>query len=398
VAASARQGGFQGSIRILSDEHHLPYHRPPLSKAFLTEAEAAAVPLRAEAFYQEQDIKIELGVRVTQLDRPAAALKTAGGALVPFQTLVLATGARPRMPRIDGGDLDGVCFLRSIDDARTLKLRLGEARKIVVIGGGFIGLEVAASCVNLGKGVTVVESLPRLMSRALPELMGDWFAAKHRLHGVELRLGADVTALRGTNGKVNAVSLGDGTEIPADLVVIGIGVVPNEELAAEAGIKCSNGILVDQWGRTSDPTVYAIGDCSRHLSRYSGSPLRLESVQNAMDQARAAGTTLAGKDTPYNAVPWFWSDQYDVKLQMAGLSAGHDARAVRGSLEEGKFSIYYLRQGVLIGVDSVNRPGDHMLARKLVGARCALSVAQVTDVGFDLKALAAQSSSAASGE
>lgn len=389
VAASARQGGFQGSIRILSDERCLPYQRPPLSKIFLTEAGDESVPLRAEAFYREQDISIELGVKATRINRAAKAVETSGGASIPFETLVIATGARARVPNIDGCDLEGVCFLRSIEDARTLKVRLGDARAVAVIGGGFIGLEVAASCAKLGKHVTVIESLPRLMSRALPNVLSDWFANKHLAHGVELMLGSGVTALREMNGHVSAVALSDGTEIPAQLVVIGIGVVPNEELAAEAGIRCSSGILVDKFGRSSDPAIYAIGDCSRHPSRYSDAPLRLESVQNAMDQARAAGATLAGRDTPYDAVPWFWSDQYDIKLQMAGLSAGHDAHAVRGSLEEGKFSIYYLRQGILIGVDSINCPGDHMLARKLVSARCRLSEAQAADVGFNLKTLAA---------
>jgi 3-phenylpropionate/trans-cinnamate dioxygenase ferredoxin reductase subunit len=388
VAASARQSGFQEPIRILSEERHPPYQRPPLSKAFLTEAGDAAIPLRAEAFYREQGIQLELGVKATRLDRAAKILETQGGARIPYQTLVLATGARPRAPAVEGRGLEGVCLLRTIEDARTLKARLAGASSVAVIGGGFIGLEVAASCAKLGKKVTVVESLPRLMSRALPEVLGSWFASKHQSHGVELRLGAGLAAFRGTNGKVSAVALSDGTQIDAQLVVVGIGVLPNEELAAEAGLQCANGVLVDRFGRSSDPAVYAIGDCSRHLSRYAPSPLRLESVQNAMDQARAAGATLAGKETPYDAVPWFWSDQYDVKLQMAGLSAGHDAHAVRGSLDEGKFSIYYLRQGTLVGVDSVNRPADHMLARKLVAARCTLSVAQAADAGFDLKALA----------
>lgn len=386
VAASARQAGYQEPIRILSEERHLPYQRPPLSKAFLTDPGNDSQPLRAEAFYREQGIALELDARVVAIDRAARQVRTAGAA-VPYDRLVLATGARPRRLECEGNELDGVCLLRTIEDARAIKQRLASAAAVAIIGGGFIGLEVAASCAKLGKAVTVIEALPRLMSRALPALLGDWFAARHRAHGVDLRMGSAVRKLRGEQGKVRAVVLSDGTEVPADLVIAGIGVVPNEELAAAAGLSCANGVVVDRHGRTQDPDIFALGDCSRHPSRYCDTPLRLESVQNAMDQARAAGATLAGKETPYDAVPWFWSDQYDLKLQMAGLSAGHDAHAVRGSMDEGKFSVYYLRQGRLIGVDSVNRPGDHMLARKLVAACCALTPAQAADAAFDLKAL-----------
>jgi 3-phenylpropionate/trans-cinnamate dioxygenase ferredoxin reductase subunit len=389
VAASARQNGYQEPIRILSEESHIPYQRPPLSKGFLTDAGDDAMPLRAEAFYREQGIALELGTKVTLLDPARKQVLVAGGARLPYDRLVLATGARPRALALEGHELEGVFTLRTIQDARAIKQRLRAAQSVAVIGGGFIGLEAAASCRKLGKQVTVIEALPRLMARALPALLADWFAARHRSHGVDLRLGAGVSALRGAGGSVRAVALADGMEIPAELVIVGIGVLPNEELAAAAGLRCANGIVVDHHGRSSDTNIFALGDCSRHPSRYSEAPLRLESVQNAMDQARAAGATLAGKETPYDSVPWFWSDQYDLKLQMAGLSAGHDEHALRGSLEEGKFSLYYLRQGRLVGVDSVNRPGDHMLARKLVSARCTLSAAQAADAGFDLKALAA---------
>jgi 3-phenylpropionate/trans-cinnamate dioxygenase ferredoxin reductase subunit len=389
AAASARQGGYQEPIRILSEDRHAPYQRPPLSKAFLTEASDAAVSLRAETFYVEQRIALELEVRAAGIERAGKQVVTASGARLPYDQLVLATGSRPRALDVEGGGLEGVCMLRSLDDARAIKRRLAEAQSVAVIGGGFIGLEAAASCTKLGKHVTVIEALPRLMSRALPATLAEWFAAKHRAHGVELRVGIGVAALRGSSGSVRSVVLSDGAEIPAQLVIVGIGVVPNEELAHAAGLACANGVLVDPLGRSSDPGIFAIGDCSRHPSRYSDSPLRLESVQNAMDQARAAGATIAGKDTPYDTVPWFWSDQYDVKMQMAGLSAGHDAHAVRGSTEEGRFSVFYFRRDRLIAVDSVNRPAEHMLARKLIAARSALSPAQAADAGFDLKALAA---------
>jgi 3-phenylpropionate/trans-cinnamate dioxygenase ferredoxin reductase subunit len=386
-AASARQAGYQEPIRILSDDRHAPYQRPPLSKAFLTDAGDAPVALRADAFYAEQRIALELGVRVARIDRPDKQVVTEGGASLPYDKLVLATGARPRTLAVEGSALEGVCLLRSLDDARSIKRRLAEVQSVAVIGGGFIGLEVAASCAKLGKQVTVIEALPRLMSRALPAMLADWFAGKHRAHGADLRLGIGVAAFRGTGGSVRSVVLSDGAEIPAQLVIAGIGVVPNEELAREAGLSCANGVLVDALGRSNDPDIFALGDCSRHPSRYSDAPLRLESVQNAMDQARAAGATIAGKDTPYDTVPWFWSDQYDVKLQMSGLSAGHDAHAIRGSVEEGRFSVFYFRADRLIGVDSVNRPAEHLLTRKLVG-RKALTAAQAADASYDLKAAA----------
>jgi len=387
-AASARQGGYQEPIRILSADRHAPYQRPPLSKAFLIDPGDSAVPLRADTFYPDQRIALELGVRVERIERSGKQVATVSGARLPYDKLVLATGARPRTLDVEGSGLEGVCLLRSLDDARSIKRRLSEAQTVAVIGGGFIGLEVAASCAKLGKRVTVIEALPRLMSRALPPMLADWFAGKHRAHGADLRLGIGVAAFRGTGGSVHSVVLSDGAEIRAQLVIVGIGVVPNEALAQAAGLPCANGVLVDTLGRSGDPDIFALGDCSRHPSRYSESPLRLESVQNAMDQARSAGATIAGKDTPYDTVPWFWSDQYDVKLQMSGLSAGHDAHAIRGSLDEGRFSVFYFRADRVIGVDSVNRPAEHLLARKLVAGRSALSPAQAADASFDLKALA----------
>jgi len=388
AAASARQGGYQEPIRILSEDRHPPYQRPPLSKAFLTDAGDASVPLRADTFYAEQRITLELGTRVEGIDRGSKHVVTADGVRLRYDKLILATGARPRTMNVDGSALEGVCLLRSLDDARSIKRRLADVQSVAVVGGGFIGLEVAASCAKLGKKVTVIEALPRLMSRALPPMLADWFANQHRAHGADLRLGIGVAAFRGTGGNVHSVGLSGGTEIPAQLVVVGIGVVPNEELAKGAGLSCANGVLVDTFGRSSDPDIFALGDCSRHPSRYSDTPLRLESVQNAMDQGRAAGATIAGKETPYDTIPWFWSDQYDLKLQMSGLSAGHDAHAVRGSLDEGRFSVFYFRADRVIGVDSVNRPAEHLLARKLVAGRSALSPVQAADASFDLKALA----------
>jgi 3-phenylpropionate/trans-cinnamate dioxygenase ferredoxin reductase subunit len=291
---------------------------------------------------------------------------------------------------VAGANLDGVLLLRSLADARALKERIGAAQSIAVVGGGFIGLEVASACASLGKQVTVIEMQERLMARALPPLLSEHFAGVHRRHGVDVRLRTGIAAINGKDGRVVSVALAGGGELPADLVLAGIGVVPNAELAQACGLECADGIRVDRFARTSDPDIVAAGDCTRHPSSYAELPLRLESVQNAMDQSRTAGATLAGKQAPYDAVPWFWSDQYDVKLQMAGLSAGHDAHAVRGSMEEGRFSVYYLRAGRLVAADSLGRPAEHMLARKLVAARAALTPEQAADPSFDLKSCLAK--------
>jgi 3-phenylpropionate/trans-cinnamate dioxygenase ferredoxin reductase subunit len=286
---------------------------------------------------------------------------------------------------LPGADHDGVLQQRSLAEARALKERIGAAQSIAVVGGGFIGLEVASACASLGRRVTVIEMQERLMARALPPLLSEHFAGVHRRRGVDVRLRTGIAAINGRDGRVVSVALAEGGELPADLVLAGIGVVPNAELAQACGLDCADGIRVDRLARTSDPDIVAAGDCTRHPSSYAEAPLRLESVQNAMDQSRTAGATLAGKQAPYDAVPWFWSDQYDIKLQMAGLSARHDALAVRGSMEEGRFSICYLHGGRLTAMDSINRPADHMLARKLIAARAALAPEQAADPSFDLK-------------
>lgn len=388
IAASARQHGYAEPIRIVSEDRDPPYQRPPLSKGFLTgEIAEALLPMRAPKFYADNAISLELQVRVVALERTRRSILTAQGVRIPYARLALATGAHPRTLPVDGTELDGVHFLRSLADARALKERLALAQTVAVIGGGFIGLEVASICAKLGKRVAVIEAQPRLMSRALPTFLAEWLARLHRRHGVALHLGAGVSALRGERGRMRSVALKDGSAIAADLSIIAIGVAPNQEFARVAGLSCQDGIVVDRLARTSDPDIVAAGDCTRHPSSYCNALLRLESVQNAVDQARVAGATIAGKETPYDAVPWFWSEQYDAKLQMAGLSAGHDAYAVRGRPEDGKFSVYYLRAGRLIAADSLGRPADHVLARKLAAARAACTPEQAADESFDLKSL-----------
>jgi|SRR5579872_4355437 len=356
VAWSLRTEGFSESITLIGDEPYLPYQRPPLSKGFLLgKQELESATLRPEKFYQDQRIDLILGERVASIDRASRRVVLASGAGIPYDSLVLATGARVRkLPD------PSALYLRDLDDAARLKDRLDRASRVLVIGGGFIGLEVASAARATGKDVTVVELQPRLMARCVAPVISDFFRDLHRRHGVEILFGAGAPPP------------------PADLVVTGIGVTPNLELAQEAGLPVSDGIGIDDHLRTADPRIYAIGDCAVHGQRG-----RLESVQNAVDQARCAAANIAGKNQPYTAVPWFWTDQFDAKLQMAGLSGAADQTVIRGTAP--RFSVFYFRSGRLIAVDSLNRPADHMAARKLLAAGSTLTPEQAADESFALK-------------
>ena len=388
IAASAREAGYGEPIRIVSEEPVLPYQRPPLSKGYLTGKFApTALPLRAEAFYRDNRIEPLLGTRAEALDLGAGRVTLAGGGHLAFDRLALATGTRPRPLPVPGADLDGVLFLRSLADADRLRSRLDAADSIVVIGGGFIGLELASVAAALGTAVTVIEAQERLLARGVSPQMAAFLAEVHRARGVTLRLGTSVRELRGAEGRVRSVILGDGESLATDLVLIAIGVLPNVELAAQAGLACQDGLVVDRFARAGDQRVVAAGDCTRHPSAFAGQLLRLESVQNAIDQAKTAGTTLAGQEKPYDTVPWFWSDQYEFKLQMVGLVQGHDRHALRGSPEQRRFSIFYFRGSRLIAIDSVNRAADHMLGRKLLALGHSPTPEQVADESFDLQKL-----------
>lgn len=388
IAASAREAGYAGAIRLVSEENSLPYQRPPLSKGFLLgKVPEAALPLRAEAFYRENAIEPLLGRRAVAIDRGAKSLLLQDGMRLPYDRLALATGARAKSLEVTGGALDGVLTLRTIDDARVIRARLSEIGSAVIIGGGFIGLEIAATLAALGKEVAVIEAQSRLLARAASAPLADFLAETHRRRGVRLLFRTTVTEIGGERQRVRWVRCSDGSVLPAELVIVGIGVAPDIDLAASAGLPCPDGIAVDALARTADPAVLAAGDCTCHPSAYAGGPLRLESVQNAIDQARTAGVTAAGAEKPYRSVPWFWSDQYELKLQMAGLARGYDAAVTRGSAAESRFSIYYFRGGDLVAVDSVNRAGDHMLARKLLAARARITPAEAADPSVDLGAL-----------
>lgn len=365
AAEALRAGGFEGELVMLGDEAHGPYHRPPLSKGWLAgEMQAPQLVMRAPEMLAKKGIVLRTGTPVRAIDRARREL-VLDGERIGYDGLVLATGARPR--RLPG--FEAALVLRGRDDAEALAARLAAlkaaGRPLTVIGGGFIGLEVAATARKLGLAVTVLEAQPRLLARALPPLLSDWFAALHRSHGVDLRLGASP----------------DGVD-PAE-AVLGIGVEPDDALARAAGLACDRGILVDDEGRTDDPAIVAAGDCTVRR-RADGTPLRLESVQGATEGAKAAAATLLGQSRPFTATPWFWSDQYDRKLQMAGLSAGADRSVVRGSLDAPSFSVWHFAGGRLIAVDTVNASKEHLVARKLLDAGRGPTPEQAADPAFEL--------------
>ena len=362
VAASLRSEGYAESIALIGDEPHLPYQRPPLSKEFLLgKYPIEKADLRPPTFFEQQRIDLVTGQQVTDIDRGQRRVRLQSGDSIEYSKLVLATGARVRKLPIDGA-----LYLRGRDDAIVLRQRLESAQSIAVVGGGFIGLEVAAAARTLGKRVTVIEAQPRLMARVVAPLISDFYRDLHTQRGVEIQFG-------------------EGLIPPADLVVVGIGVIPNDDLARAAGLATANGIAVDAYLRTSDENIYAIGDCAEFDNPFAGDRVRLESVQNAVDQAKCAAANIAGHQQPYHAVPWFWTHQFDVILQMAGLSAGADRAISRGDPAGGKFSVFYFRGEALKGVDSINRPADHMAGRKLLASETSLTPDQAADLAVDLK-------------
>ena len=392
TAESLRAGGFTGPITMLGDEPYGPYHRPPLSKAWLAgEMDAVQLVMRAPEMLARKNITLRTDTTVVAIDRAAKHVQLADGSTLPYAGLVLATGSTPRALPLPGAQAQGVLALRSRDDASAISERMALCQEqqlpVVVIGGGFIGLEVAATARKKGLAVTVLEAAPRLLGRVLAPVLSDWYAELHRSHGVQLQLGAQITALEAdAQGQVSGVRMADGSLVPAGLVVVGIGVVANEQLAVAAGLECERGIVVDACSRTSDPAIVAAGDCAvRRLP--NGNLLRLESVQNATEQAKSAAAALLGQERPFTATPWFWSDQYDKKLQMAGLSTGADRWSVRGDLSSGSFSVYHFQGERLLAVDSVNASKDHLQARKLLDAGISPTPEQAADATFDLVSL-----------
>ena len=386
LAASLREEGFDGPVALLSAEPHLPYQRPPLSKAFLKGAmELDGLPLRAAKFYEDHRIDLVLGETATRIDRAARRVALASGGTLDYGHLVLATGARQRPLEVPGVGLDGVLVLRDLADARLLRERLVAAERIAVIGAGFIGLEIAATAASLGREVTVVEVSPRPLGRALSPATSAFFLDAHQAFGARFRLGVGVVSLRGSDGAVDSVELTDGTIIPADLAILGIGVLPEDRLARAAGLVCDNGVVVTDHLETGDPSISAIGDCAIFPSAALGFPVRLESVQNAVDQARCLARRLVGKPEPYAALPWFWSDQGDLKLQIVGLSHGCDEWVLRGDPATRAFAMFGFRAGALAAVETVNRSGDHMAARRILGGGLTISPSEAASPDFDLR-------------
>lgn len=369
LASQLRRVGWRGRIVVVGEESSLPYHRPPLSKQFITsDSEPDSIALRPESFYESQDIELRLNVRADALDIANRTVILSTGEALRYDHLALCTGAAVRRLRLGDG-LEGVCYLRTVDDALSIRQSVQSARRAVVIGGGYVGLEAAAVLRQLGLKVTLLERTDRVLSRVAGGQLSAYMEALHRRHGVELVLNADVVAING-KGRVESVSCADGQQFAADLVIIGIGIIPDTRLAQNAGLRIENGIWVDEYCRTSEPFIYAAGDCASHPSALYGRQQRLESVQNANDQARIAAITINGGQEEYQTVPWFWSDQFDIKLQTAGVSVGYDQVEIDGSLTAGSdgFVIrYYLGERLIAG-DCVNRPRDFMAIRKELAA------------------------------
>lgn len=387
AVASLRSEGYDGRLILVSAEVDIPYQRPPLSKAFLKESDHDLLPLRPASFYEKNDIALELGVEAVSIDRPNQALSLNDGRTLPFDQLILAPGSRPRMPPIEGIDLDGIFALRDARDARQIRDRLFAANSVVVVGGGFIGLEIAATARLLGRTVTVLEAADRLMGRVVAPQISDYFLSLHRGWGSDIRLNTPVGGFIGGDGQITAVETADGARIDADMAIVGIGVVPNVELAATAGLATDNGIVVDATMTTSAETIFAIGDCAAFEHWELGERVRLESVQNAVDQAKAVAKTITGKREAYREVPWFWSDQGDFKLQMVGLSNHASSSVLRGKPEDGSFSVFHFDKDRLVAIDSVNRAADHMVGRRMLGAAISPSPQVCGDESSDLKAL-----------
>ncbi len=391
LAASLREAGVEGRVILLGEEGTLPYQRPPLSKAYLLgKIDADMVRLRPERFFAEHRVELRTGTRVIGIDRNARRVVLSACEPIAYDHLVLATGARNRELPVPGARLGGVFQLRTVAEAEALRQALRDARAVVVVGAGFIGLEVAATARALGLDVTVIEAAARPMARALSAPMAEHVRAAHEAAGVRFRFGTTLAQILGADGRARGIETTDGEIVAADCILVGVGVVPNAELAIDAGLAADDGIVVDAYLRTADRAISAIGDCARYPSRFADGPVRLESVQNAVDQARCVAAGLAGRPAPYASLPWFWSEQGALKLQIAGLTQPHDEAVLRSDPAVGGLSVFCYRAGRLVGVESANRPLDHMNARKLLGLGLSPSPAQAADPAFDLKRLAAE--------
>ena len=388
TAIELRKLGFAGRVVLIGEEVHPPYKRPPLSKGFLagsvTQEQLYVMPL---AGLEKQNIEFRSGARVSKIDRTTKTLHLADGSTLAYDKLALTTGGRPRLLAMANADKPNVFPVRTINDIEAMRAHSAAGKRVVIIGGGFIGLEAAAVAVKLGLKVTILEGLPRVLARVTSPEVSAFFERIHREAGADVRTGVQIVSLDG-DGAVTHVTLGDGSRIDADFVIAGIGLIANSELAQEAGLAVDNGIVVDEFARTSDADIYAAGDCTNHPSEFLGRRVRLESVQNAMEQGRNAARNMMGKHEPYNMVPWFWSDQYDCKLQMVGISTGYDQLVLRGDpATQRSFAAFYLKDGKIIAADAVSKPQEFMFAKKLVAMRAAIDPARLADEAVPMKEL-----------
>jgi 3-phenylpropionate/trans-cinnamate dioxygenase ferredoxin reductase component len=386
AAASLRQERYEGEIVIIGEEPHIPYQRPPLSKQYLSgEHGLEKVHLRPAKFYADKGITVKTGVRAEQIDTAAHTVTTDAGEVIGYEKLLIATGGRPRRLTIPGSDLAGIHYLRGIDDVDGIRAEMAPGKRMVIVGGGYVGLEVASVAVESGLEVHVLEMEPRILQRVTTERMSAYYHQLHESRGVHIHTRAAVSAFEG-DGQVQAVLCGE-QRFPADIVIVGIGIIPNTEVAEAAGIACDNGIIVDDHCRTSVADVYAAGDCTNHPNPLLDRRLRLESVPNAMEQARVAAANMCGGDKVYASIPWFWSDQYELKLQMVGFSADGDTEVVRGDMSTNQFAVFYLKDGAVVAVDAVNSPREFMICKQLIGR--PVDAAALADPDVDLKSLLA---------
>jgi 3-phenylpropionate/trans-cinnamate dioxygenase ferredoxin reductase subunit len=390
AAAMLRQYGYEGAITIVGDEPIAPYQRPPLSKAWLKgEADAEALMLRPLSFYTEHGVELILGVRVTSLDRAAKAVGLADGKILAYDKLILATGSRARPLPVPGADLKGVLFLRSAADAEVLKAALGPGKRLVVVGGGYIGLEAAASGRVLGADVVVLEREDRILARVAGGVLPKFFQTYHEAKGVRFELEVTIEAFVGEGETLTGVRLADGRVFPCDEALVGIGNIPNDQLARQAGLESADGIVVDAAARTADPDIFAIGDVTHRPLPLYDRMFRLESVANALEQARQVAAVIVGRPEPPHEVTWNWSDQYDVKLQMAGIAFDADDLIVRGDPTAAKFAVFHLRGSVIRAVEAVNAPAEFMAGRQLIGSQKPVDRAKLADPAVSMKEVAA---------
>ena len=384
---SLKRNEFTGSIKVIGEEDHLPYQRPPLSKDFLLEEyKPERVSLKKKEFYEENGVDLILGKRAESIDTILKEITLSDENRIRYDQLIIATGSRVRKLNVPGSDKKGIYYLRDLDDANALKQRLKKNKKMVIVGAGYIGLEVASVAASLGVEVTVIEMANRVMNRTVDPMISSYYQKLHESHGVKIHLDNGLKAFEGDDS-VNAVLCSDGLILEADLVVIGAGVLPNQEIAIEAGLECNNGIMVNEFGETSTAHVYACGDCTNHPNKGLNTRLRLESVHNAMEQSKTVANTIMGNKEPYDQVPWFWSDQYDHKLQLVGISGDHDEVVMRGLESEQKFLLFYLKNSELIAVNAINSSKEFLICRKLVANKVKISSDVIKDQSVNLNDL-----------